>query len=132
ISYGASFLLQRVANVSRVGFVRVGEIGGAHEAVAAYTDLTREVVEHEDALTDAVGADLEPSAIGRKRILTSGPCASVIGRRGVGVMLAVIEDHLEMPSVASVKCAGIRRFGPRGVVLQRREIGRTIAVADSL
>ena len=80
-----------------VADVPVDEVGGAHQAVRAHSRLVREVVEHQDALAEAVGSHLEAGAIGGERIVAAEPVPAVVGRRLVGVVLAVVEDDLEQP-----------------------------------
>ena len=65
-----------VADVGGIDFVRVGEVGRAHQAVALHARLAREVVEHQHALAQARGADLEAGAVGGERV-RRGPGSQV-------------------------------------------------------
>jgi hypothetical protein len=56
------------------------------------------VVEHEDALTQAVDAYLEAGTIDRERIVATEPFAGVVGSGFVRVVLPVIEDHFKHPT----------------------------------
>src|SRR5262249_56277523 len=62
----------------RVIEVGIVELGGAHQTVVPLLTRgqVRDVMEHEDATAAAIRAQLEPSTIGRKRIVANGPAAS--------------------------------------------------------
>ena len=61
------------ARIVGVLLVGVGEVGGAHEAVVAHASFAIEMVEHQDALAQAVGAHLEAGAVGREGVGTAKP-----------------------------------------------------------
>ena len=93
----------------------VGEIGRGDQAVGADAGLAGEVVEHQDAAAQAHRPDLEARDVGRERVGARRPRYGVADRRVVarvrivGVVLAVVEDHLEQP-------AGLRERRGRDVV----------------
>ncbi len=85
-----------------------------------------------DPLAGPVSADLEPCPVGRERVRAHRPDSGVDGHRGGRVVLAVVEDQLEVPGVAAVGCVGVVGLGPGGVRVEGREVGGAVPVADAL
>src|SRR4029077_1437316 len=80
---------------------RVVEICGAHEAIGADTFGSLEVMEHQNALTEARCADLEAGAAAGERVEAEVPLAGVERLRRIGGVLTVVEYHLEHPQAGS-------------------------------
>jgi hypothetical protein len=57
--------------------------------------LVREMMEHQDSATQPIRSDVERRPEERERVLTHGPCAYFLRARHGGVMLAIVEHHLE-------------------------------------
>jgi hypothetical protein len=84
-------------------------------------------VEHQHPLAEPRGADLEASAIAGKGVGAQGPIAPVVGRRGVSVVLAIVEDDFEHPAgVLRLRISQKTRAVPRLV-----EQWRAVPIKDS-
>jgi len=59
-------------------------------------------MEHQDPVTQPIGAEIESRPIVRERILTAGPRLVFCGRWHVRGVFSVVEDDLEQP-VASLR-----------------------------
>jgi hypothetical protein len=125
---GAQKRVDRVADGQRVLLVGVGEIRRAYEAVEAHVGAgTVEVVVHEHPSTPAIGAHLESGAIGGEGIVAGFPphALVVVRQESARVVLAVVEDDFEIPSIAW-------RRRPGFALEQFWIVGCVIAVANML
>ena len=117
-----------IASVSWLLLVRVGKVRRAHQAVLADPWLIGEVVKHQDTLAEPCGANFEGGTIGRKGIGSEIPVTCVIRLRHIGVVLAVVEDHLEHPAGILDLCLCQEDRASSLIVKQRS----FISVADML
>lgn len=121
--YGVS-RLRRNRTIDRFA---IDEVRRKHEVVAAGGRMFGtfgKVVEHQHALTQAIGADLEARAVRRERVGTEMPRLFFPDGHGCfGVMLAVVEHQLGQP-------VRPRRRGRRGE--QVGEVRNVVAVGNAL
>ncbi len=118
-------LQKRVRRLDRIGRRwRVREIGRADEAVDVDRRLAAEVVEHQRAPAQTIGAHLEPAAMRGEGVHPAGPRRTGIRWHGrIDIVFAVVEDHLEAP-IRGKRCG--RRGGEVG------KVGRAVAVENPL
>src|SRR5262245_15258452 len=101
-------------------------------------------MEHEHALTQAIGADFEPGSVGRERVIPDAPllrrfyrCVYDLVTIGIPLLWRVmarivIEDHFEHPMLCAFVGIGNGWRGPRLVGTELRQIGLAVAVEDAL
>ena len=73
LSDGAQKGVDGVAGAGGILLVRIGEVGGAHQAIVADVRLTREMMEHQHPLAEAAGAHLKARAVGGEGVVAEGP-----------------------------------------------------------
>jgi hypothetical protein len=119
--------IDRVACIAGIGLEGVLDVSGAHQAVRTDFGLVGEVMEHQDAPAQPVGAHLEARAIDRERVVAAAPGARLVERMGVvRAVLAVVEDELEAP-VGGQGCP--RCVGKVGEVRHAVAVAHTLDVA---
>src|SRR5262249_8452189 len=80
------------------------------------------IVEKQNAPAPAVGPHLKARPVAGKWVGADRPAGAGVRDRSVGIVIAVIEDQLEMP--LGRQSGGLATFVPRG------EIGRSAPVED--
>jgi hypothetical protein len=111
--------VDRRPRIRRRKLVGVGQRDRAHQTIGADAGLAGKIVEEQQALHAAIGADLETGAIDRERIGSGSP--GPVGINAIIAVVAVVETDREHP----VRRRRRRRFGRGGEV---DEIGRAVAV----
>ena len=101
------------------------EVGGGHQAVQADVRLGREMVKHQRAAAETVGASFKSGTIGGERIEPAIPGrAGFLRNRRSAIVFAVVEDKFEAP-------VGRQRDWQTGRG-QHRKVRHAVAVEDAL
>ena len=114
---------QRIGRAVR-GPDGVVEIRRAYQAVATDARFVREMVEHQDALTSAVRADLETGPVSREPVSPRRPWPGRGWTRRIDRMIAIVEYRLEQPFVIG--------FRPAALSAQFRQVRLPVSIADRL